>query len=151
MHPEAEMGRYLTAAGFANAPPLLGDIVQVASEGHRITLAVALGFMRNQGDAWSWTLDHLTRASDNLAPTEFGNDAEADLLADCDCRDARLDGGLGEMHAVAGARDLRSKRLRPKPLMQDATEEWAQKIEQRLDKAFDAIAHHTRLGAGSGS
>ena len=27
-HPEAEMSRYLTAQGFANAPPLLGDIVR---------------------------------------------------------------------------------------------------------------------------
>ncbi len=68
-HPEAEMSRYLTAAGFTHAPPLLGDIVQVCSEGRSRTLAVALGFVRNQGDAWSWTLDHLTRALDNLAPT----------------------------------------------------------------------------------
>ena len=28
------------------------------------TLAIALGFIRNQGDAWSWTLDHLSRALD---------------------------------------------------------------------------------------
>jgi hypothetical protein len=32
-HPEAEMGRYLTAAGFAHAPPLLGEVVRVSADG----------------------------------------------------------------------------------------------------------------------
>ena len=31
-HPESEMGRYLTAQGFAHTPPLLGDVIQVASD-----------------------------------------------------------------------------------------------------------------------
>ena len=33
-HPEAEMGRYLTAHGFANSPPLLGE---VSARRHRRT------------------------------------------------------------------------------------------------------------------
>ena len=71
-HPEAEMSGYLTAQGFSNAPPLLGDVVQVATDGTPHTLAVALGFVRNQGDAWSWMLDQLTRALDSLSPEPQG-------------------------------------------------------------------------------
>ena len=66
IHPEAEMSRYLTEQGFANAPPLLGDVIRIAPDGTPATLAVALGFVRHQGDAWSWTLDHLTRALDGI-------------------------------------------------------------------------------------
>ena len=64
IHPEAEMTRHLTAAGFANIAPLLGEVVRVAADGTPHTLMVAQGFVRNQGDAWGWTQDWLqARAS----------------------------------------------------------------------------------------
>src|SRR6185436_17951826 len=47
-HPEAEMSRYLTERGFANAPPLLGEVCHVDKKGERYSLAVAQGFVRNQ-------------------------------------------------------------------------------------------------------
>jgi maltose alpha-D-glucosyltransferase / alpha-amylase len=46
-HPEAEMSRYLTAQGFTNSPPLLGEIVRVAPDGTTYSLAVVQGFVRN--------------------------------------------------------------------------------------------------------
>ena len=48
----------------SHAPALLGEVVRVASDGTPFTLAIALGFVRNEGDAWSWILDHLSRALD---------------------------------------------------------------------------------------
>jgi maltose alpha-D-glucosyltransferase/alpha-amylase len=132
-HPEAEMSRYLTAAGFANAPPLLGDIVQICSEGTSRTLAVALGFVRNQGDAWSWTLDHLTRALDSLAPT--GSEFE---LSDCEAIAGMIGRRLGEMH-VALARETSNQAFAPERADEDDAAGWAQKTEQRLGKAFAAI------------
>ena len=66
-HPEAEMGRYLTEHGYANTPPLLGEMVRVDAAGTRHTLAVAQGFIRNQGDAWNWTLEWLMRALSDIA------------------------------------------------------------------------------------
>ena len=62
VHPEAEMGRYLTEQGFS--PQLLGDVVRVGPDRKQSTLAIALGFVSNEGDAWSWTLDHVSRAAD---------------------------------------------------------------------------------------
>src|SRR5262249_37183884 len=61
-HPEAEMGRYLTQRGFTNSPLLLGEIVRIDAQGERHSLAVAQSFIRNQGDAWAWTLSQFTRA-----------------------------------------------------------------------------------------
>ena len=59
IHPEPELGRHLTEKGFANTPPLLGDVIRIAPDKTQSTLAIALGFVRNQGDAWSWTLDRI--------------------------------------------------------------------------------------------
>jgi maltose alpha-D-glucosyltransferase/alpha-amylase len=134
-HPEAEMGRYLTAAGFAHAPALLGEIVQCAAGGTAHTLAVALGFIRNQGDAWSWILDHLTRALDSLA-----DDSELDVLSDCEAIAAVIGRRLGEMHAVL-ARQTSDAAFAPKPADLHDTAAWVRKTEQRLDKAFSAMEH----------
>jgi len=60
-HPELELSRFLTEkVPFANTPPLLGTMELV--EGDSMTaLAVLSGFVRNQGDGWSFTLDYLGR------------------------------------------------------------------------------------------
>src|SRR3546814_15931776 len=55
-HPEAEMGRYLTDAGYANIAPLLGEVTQVEADGASTVLAVVQGYVHNPGDAWSWTM-----------------------------------------------------------------------------------------------
>src|SRR5207253_10822934 len=79
-HPEAEMSRYLTKRGFANAPPLLGEVCRIDKKGDRYSLAVAQGFVRNQGDAWTCMLDRSNRAADDLATQEA--EARPDHVAD---------------------------------------------------------------------
>ena len=133
-HPETEMSGYLTAQGFSNAPLLLGDVVQVAKDGTPHTLAVALGFVRNQGDAWSWMLDQLTRALDSLSPHE----SEFDMLSDCEAVAAAIGRRLGEMHAIL-ARQTSDEAFAAKIADVDDTAAWAKKAEQRLDKALSAL------------
>ncbi len=134
-HPEAEMSRYLTAAGFANAPPLLGEIVQVSKDGTPHTLAVALRFIRNQGDAWSWILDHLKRALDTLA-TE--SERERDLLIDCEAIAAVVGRRLGEMHAVLTQPTLDEAFTPEIAEAQDAAN-WGRKTQDKLEKAFGIL------------
>jgi maltose alpha-D-glucosyltransferase/alpha-amylase len=62
-----------------------------------VTLMLVQGFVRNQGDAWGWTLDWLSRAADQ---PEDGNDALAGYLAFI----AALGKRLGELHAVLARR-----------------------------------------------
>ncbi|ACI97953.1 maltose alpha-D-glucosyltransferase [Rhodospirillum centenum] len=60
-HPELEMARFLTErVPYANTPPLLGTI-EHRLEGDGTALAVLTGFVRNQGNGWTFTLDYLTR------------------------------------------------------------------------------------------
>ena len=71
-NPEVEIGRFLTdTAHFTNAPPTLGVVEYVAVDGTVTALAVLQRYVRNQGDAWSWTLNVLTRIMDALA---FGSE-----------------------------------------------------------------------------
>ena len=143
IHPEAEMSGYLTAQGFANAPPLFGDMVRIVADGDSFTLAVALGFVRHQGDAWTWTLDHLTRAIDDLVtagPTKF---MEADVLADCEAIIVTIGKRLGEMHTVL-ARRTAEPDFAPRFAAEKDAEEWLQKVDDRLAKAFDAVTQQTQ-------
>ena len=142
VHPEAEMNRYLTAQGFANAPPLYGELVRATNDGATFTLAIALGFTRHQGDAWTWILDHLTRAIDELVTTESAEAAETDFLADCEAVLVSIGKRLGEMHALL-ARATPDQAFAPKAAGANDTKEWARKIEERLRRAFDAINRHS--------
>ncbi len=139
IHPEAEMGRYLTEQGFTHAPPLLGDVVRVAADGTPSTLAIALGFVRHQGDAWSWILDHLTRAIDQLTTTESGKAEKADLLADCEAIIAVIGRRLGEMHAVL-SRETADDAFAPGIAQPSDVAQWVQKIEERIAKAVDTVS-----------
>jgi maltose alpha-D-glucosyltransferase/alpha-amylase len=99
-HPEAEMGRYLTENGFANTPALLGEVVRVEPDGTRHALAIAQAFVRNQGDAWAWTLDLLLRGlsdltgGDELAATDAASHSDYVRFA------ALLGQRTAEMHLV---------------------------------------------------
>jgi maltose alpha-D-glucosyltransferase/alpha-amylase len=67
-NPEVEMGRYLTETSpFANTPPLLGWLEWSEPAAAGMVLAVAHGFVRNQGDAWEWVQAQLVRYLDEAS------------------------------------------------------------------------------------
>jgi len=136
-HPEAEMSRYLTAQGFANTPPLLGEMVRVGADGTRHTLAVAHGFVANQGDAWNWTLDLLMRGLSGLA---CGACAGADALLHRDyARFARLMGQrIAEMHAIL-ARPSEDPAFAPERAGTDTVAQWAAQAGAQLGAASGAL------------
>ena len=77
-NPEVEIGRFLTdVAHFNNAPPTLGVVEHVDQDGLVTAVAVLQRFVRNQGDAWTWTLNVLTRIMDAMAFSGDHNFASA--------------------------------------------------------------------------
>ncbi len=65
-NPDYELSRYLTDAGFPNAPAVLGALEYVAASdgGHPMvsaprTIAMATVHVPNEGDAWHYTVDRL--------------------------------------------------------------------------------------------
>ena len=138
MHPEAEMSRYLTAQGFANTPPMLGEIVRVAKDGERSSLAVAQGFVRNQGDAWTWLLDQFNRAIDDIATREADHDAIEDEIADYTAIAAAIGRRLGEMHAVL-ALPSPDDAFAPEIASEHDAESWVDRATALLDRAFGLL------------
>jgi maltose alpha-D-glucosyltransferase/alpha-amylase len=140
-HPEAEMSRYLAGQGFSNAPPLLGEIVRIDTEGKRHSLAVAQGFVRNQGDAWAWLIDRLDGALDAVASPAAAPDAAADHIADCESMAAAIGQRLGEMHEVL-ARPTDDPDFAPMRATSEDALRWCARGTSQLTAALDAVAAH---------
>ncbi len=67
IHPELEMGRFLTdAVAFSSCVPVLGALEYFGNDGQQMTLAMVQAHVANQGDGWAFTLDYLERHLEGL-------------------------------------------------------------------------------------
>ncbi|HEV7455386.1 MAG TPA: maltose alpha-D-glucosyltransferase [Roseococcus sp.] len=136
IHPEAEMTRHLTEAGFANIAPLMGEVVRVAPDGTPHTLMLVQGFVRNQGDGWGWTLDWLGRAIDDAA---LHDETPEDVFAGYQGFAALLGRRLGELHATLASAS-RDEAFAPATATEADRAAWAKGVLEQLDPALDLLA-----------
>ena len=135
IHPETEITRYLTERGFANTAPLFGEVVRLDADGTPNTLVIVQGFVRNQGDAWSWTLDLLARLVDTLTHEAGGEDpVEAEYAPFA----ATLGRRLGELHA-AFATPTDDPDFSPRTADAPVLDDWASGAREALRLAFDVL------------
>ncbi|MFC0408596.1 maltose alpha-D-glucosyltransferase [Roseomonas elaeocarpi] len=135
IHPEAEMTRHLTEAGFENIAPLLGEVVRTAPDGTPVTLMLLQGFVRNQGDGWGWTLDWLGRAVDEAALSD--NPAQ-DVFAGYLSFASALGRRLAELHAVL-ARPSANPAFSPAEAEEADRAAWRDGALAQLDPALDLL------------
>jgi maltose alpha-D-glucosyltransferase/alpha-amylase len=155
IHPEVEMGKYLTALGYASTPATLGEVTRFAADGTPTTLIVLQQFVHNQGDAWQWTIDALARATPRDVLT--GPDAPAaapnppahipadaielsggDPLLEMTEFAATLGRRLGEMHALlAGA--TAEQAFAPEVATAAHAKAWAARAADQLDAALTQL------------
>jgi maltose alpha-D-glucosyltransferase/alpha-amylase len=95
--------------------------------------------VRNEGDAWSWILDHLSRALDTLAPATGTDTSEADLLRDCEAIVGAIGKRLGELHAIL-SRETSNPAFAPSVADASDAASWARKTEERIQTAFEGIS-----------
>ncbi|WP_373186896.1 maltose alpha-D-glucosyltransferase [Halopseudomonas sp.] len=137
IHPEAEMGGYLTEAGFANIAPLLGEVRRVGEGGEPHTLMVLQGYMSSQGDAWHWTQDTLSRAvRDELAGGLSTMESQYTALAELANFAAMLGQRLGEMHRMLAMQSDNPDFSHVSSRRED-TAAWAQSISEQVHQAMD--------------
>ena len=146
-NPEVEIGRFLTdVARFMNAPPTLGVVEHVSAEGEVTAIAVLQRFIRNQGDAWTWTLNVLMRIMDALA---FSSEKSlADVAQGFESympHMRRLGHRTAEMH-IALAMPTEDEAFAPEPLTLADVHEAARDARALADRAF---AHLAALGPGA--
>ncbi|MBP2448191.1 maltose alpha-D-glucosyltransferase [Rhizobium leguminosarum] len=100
IHPEVEMTRYLTRAGYDHTAPLLGEVAHTDSSGRRSTLIIVQGAIRNQGDAWNWMLNNLRRGADELVLNDPALQPGDDVFQPLISFVAMVGMRLGELHVV---------------------------------------------------
>ena len=144
IHPEGEMTRLLTDRGFANTAPLFGELVRVDAQGTPHTVALAQGFVRNQGDGWTWTLDYLARTVEELVlsgPSEGATEEEshADAFDAYDVFARAIGTRLGELHATL-AQPAEDPAFAPEPADPGTLDAWADGAIEQIDLALDLLA-----------
>ncbi len=141
-HPQTEMSRHLTERGFANVPALLGELVRTDEDGAPHTLLIVERFVRNQGDAWQWTLDALKRAIDPVAITGADEEAKEDALAPYLPLATAIGKRLAELHAVL-AEPTEDPAFIPEPVGRAEAETWAVAAIAELDTACRVLSSFT--------
>ena len=136
-HPEAEMTGYLTEHGFGNIAPFLGEVVRFDAQEQPHTLMLAQGFVRNQGDAWGWTLDYLKRAAADLAAEDDKAEFE-DALTSYRALASSIGRRLAEMHAVL-ASPSENPDFQPEVAGVQETRDWAGGAGEQIDLAVQSL------------
>jgi maltose alpha-D-glucosyltransferase / alpha-amylase len=131
VHPEIEMGHFLTdVANFGNTPPLLGSIDLIDENGKPTALAAMHGFVRNQGDGWSYTLTYLER-----------------FLEDCLLSPAESESGGNHAVYLAQARQLAIRTAELHRALCPAESDAAFRPEPLTEKDLRAFVHQVRADA----
>jgi len=145
IHPEIEMGRYLTEHGFPNVPATLGEVTRISEDGTPYALIVLQRYIDNQGDAWQWTMDTLERAiqSDTLADPRNAQHDRSNSNGDTALAElatfARLLGQrLGEMHTLLG-KSTDDPAFAPETVRTAVSQSWAQAAATQLNAACDIL------------
>ena len=148
-HPEAEMTRYLTRAGYANNAALLGELRRVDDDGTPRTLALLHARISNQGDAWSWTNDYLRRSLESAALTGESRSDYREDLAGYTAVAETIGARLAQMHAVL-ADAGEDPAFAPKRATAADARRWAKDIRALVQAAIaSAWRHRERLPAAS--
>jgi len=125
VNPEVEMVRYLTERGYANTPPLLGEVQRIRADGKVSSIIVAQEFVPNQGDAWEYTLQFIHHNEAALAPYAI-------FIGTVGTR-------LGQLHGVL-AKPTADAAFAPVSATEADITGWADGAIQQLHAAFEAIA-----------
>jgi maltose alpha-D-glucosyltransferase/alpha-amylase len=71
MNPDAEILRFLSDHGFTHAPPFYGALEFRIPDGGRHVLALALGMVPHEGDAWTFTLAEVRKFYERAFAEKF--------------------------------------------------------------------------------
>ncbi len=144
--PDLEIGRFLTEeAEFYNTPPLAGAVEYHRPDAEPVTLAILQGFVPNQGDGWSYTLDYLSRYLEDRLVTSWrleGDDREA---RESEAVDSFFTGlmhilGLrtGELHE-AFAIPTGNLAFAAEPVSAEEASEWVENVLSELKQTFKVL------------
>jgi maltose alpha-D-glucosyltransferase/alpha-amylase len=149
IHPEEEIGRFLTdVAGYQNTPALLGA-VELVQNGESSALAVVHQFVENQGDAWTVSNGYLDRFIDDQRVLTSESPADDTELQAYLLRMRTIGRRTAELHRALASHDGIPD-FAPEPIAADDIAAWTGSLVTRARNALDALAERRpRLSAGN--
>jgi maltose alpha-D-glucosyltransferase / alpha-amylase len=152
IHPEAEMGRFLTLHGFTHMPAMLGEVARRGKKGEQFTLMLLQRFIHNQGDAWQWTLSTLARASHvgglPVLDVSGGPSADSsDVMSELVSFASSLGHRLGEMHSVLATPNTEAA-FTPEQADAPVVEAWCKSTIRQIEAAFKVMEAANDLSEG---
>jgi len=149
IHPEEEMGRFLTdVAGYQHTPALLGTI-ELGEGGETSALAVVHQFVENQGDAWSVSNGYLDRFIDDQRVLTAESPEDDSELQSYLLRMETIGRRTAEMHVALASRDDLPD-FAPEPITPEDVATWAGSVVMRARNTFEALAdRHAGMSAAN--
>jgi maltose alpha-D-glucosyltransferase / alpha-amylase len=131
---ENEMNRFLSeTARYPHVAPFVGSFTLHGADGTTVPLGAVQGFVRNQGDAWSYTIEALDRWRERLGDDEAGDPFEQ--LGLHRARMAQLGRRIGELHGVLAA-PTDDPAFAPEPIRDTDLESWSRAARAELQSTL---------------
>jgi maltose alpha-D-glucosyltransferase/alpha-amylase len=127
-NPDTEMIDFLMARGFGSVAKHIGTISYVEA-GTRTELVALFAYIRNQGDVWSYALDHLERF---LAAGAVEDEENGSPHALFNAQMTTLGKRIGQLHALL-ASEHENPAFAPEPLTADDFQAWLHSAQQRIE------------------
>jgi maltose alpha-D-glucosyltransferase/alpha-amylase len=131
---EVEMSGYLSEAGFRHSPALVGVVTLDRGSGPMALISL-FEFVRNQGDGWTYTLDHLDRFASIAQDPEHRVSAHELYLNQIQTLGRRI----GELHAAL-ARPTDNPAFSPEPVDADDLSTWTRELEDEALVTLSLLA-----------
>jgi maltose alpha-D-glucosyltransferase/alpha-amylase len=145
VNPEWEMGRFLTEVSPCPATvPAAGTLEYIGEDGRCATLALLQAAVKNQGDAWSYTLHYLERSvQDGLTH------AEANSLVELNHTDylvlmRTLARRTADLHRALAV-ETGDAAFDPEPFDAARLEGWTQRLYAEIDATIAMLEEHGDL------
>jgi len=152
INPDCEVAGFLTTrTEFPHIPLLAGTLEYFGPGGFEATLGMLQHFVPNQGDGWTFTLDHLKGFYANVRghpepgrASQLVREVSAGFLATV----RRLGGLTGALH-VALASDSADPAFAPEPIAADDVHGWAAAFIRGVTATLDELRNHVGTLSGA--
>jgi maltose alpha-D-glucosyltransferase / alpha-amylase len=143
IHPEAEMCRFLTRAGYEHSSPMLAEVVHTDRHGTVCSMLILERFVPNDGDTWTHSIDCFRAGptADRDTPhVDAGRETRTGPNRGEHLNEiARAVGRrLGELHATL-AKPGGDPAFAPEAASAEDVEAWRKSAVEQLEQAFDII------------
>ena len=140
INPELEMGCFLTEhTSFKHITPVLGSLQFKPTEGDPTLLALLHGYIANQGSAWDFTFNYLSRLMENWQVAISHENEEGSKQHEVFFNQMRLLGQrTGELH-VALAVPTENRAFGQEPVEDHEIKLWVDRVREDKQRSFELL------------